>query len=398
MNTIKSAFAVALMAVVLYGVYIALNQPESKPKDDIVDLLDENNFDLPKIERGGSAFDRKHRHSHSHDDADQADPSVYGDLPDNDDGEDEEEHSSIERATFNKSSDDAMSEEPEAPQNSSDPFNNRHKKRPDAAPAIEESEETIDYPPKGVGVSPEQAKAESDAARLRRQQYAFDQAFAAAKAKVDANECREALIALSAFYGDARLSEEQRTSLHEWLDALAGKVIYSTEHWLAPAYEVRAGETLYDVAKKQRVPFLLLQKINNIRDPEVLVPGTRLKVVPGPFRAEVDVKANEVTLFLGAMYAGRFVFTAGDEEVVPGKYSVVNKEKKRPYYGVEGTLSADDPKNPYGGVWIDLGHGQSIHGSPTSPLPQTLGCIGLAPQDADDLYGILSINSQVIIR
>lgn len=397
MNTIKSAFAVALMAVVLYGVYIALNQPESKTGHSDTSQFEDEDFDLPEIERTGSAFDRKRRESHSHDHASEA--SVY-ESDDLEIGASDHSGDTIDTVAFNDKGDDAnLAEDTETSISSSDPF--KRGKRTETPAASEEAMEGTEEEPeplKGVSIPPEQAKAESDAAKQRRQQYAFDQAFNAAKAKVDAHECREALIALSAFYGDTRLSEEQRTSLHEWLDALAGKVIYSTEHWLAPAYEVRAGETLYDVAKKQRVPYLLLQKINSVRDPEVLVPGTRLKVVPGPFRAEVDLKAGEVTLFLGAMYAGRFVFTPGDEEVVPGKYAVVDKQTKRAYYGPDGTLAADDPKNPYGNVWIDLGHGQSIHGSPASALPQTLGCIGLAPQDAEDLYGILSLNSQVIIR
>lgn len=390
MNTLKSAFAVALMAVVLYGVYIALNQPETRPSKDLSELIDSSELDLPEVSRS-STSSRKPANTESR-------PSVYEDDASYDEmaaADNEIEQASYSGADTEEAELEATLRSQESKRTfSADPFSKSRKSQP--TEEVEDEEPLA--PPKAKSVSPEQARAEVEEAKARRQRYAFDQAFQAAKAKVDANECREALIALSAFYGDPRLSSEQQHSLHEWLDALAGKVIYSTEHWLAPAHEVRTGETLFTVSEKYNVPYLLLKKINSIRDPEVLVPGTRLKVVPGPFRAEVDTQSGEVTLFLGAMYAGRFVFTLGDEPAAPGKYAVVDKQTQRAYYTAEGSLPPKDPKNPYGGVWIDLGRGVSIHGSAVEPTEKTLGCIGLAPRDAEDIYAILSLNSQVIVR
>ncbi len=61
-------------------------------------------------------------------------------------------------------------------------------------------------------------------------------------------------------------------------------MIYSREHLLEVPYEVRLKETLFDVASRCRVPYYLLANINGVSDPQVLVPGTQLKIVPGPFR------------------------------------------------------------------------------------------------------------------
>jgi hypothetical protein len=46
-----------------------------------------------------------------------------------------------------------------------------------------------------------------------------------------------------------------------------------------------------------------LQRINGVKNPEFLVPGTRLKVVRGPFRGEVDLAHHEFTLYLNRLYA-----------------------------------------------------------------------------------------------
>ena len=50
------------------------------------------------------------------------------------------------------------------------------------------------------------------------------------------------------------------------------------------------------------------------------------------------------------------------------------------------------------GWWISLGGEVCIHGSPLSPTPRTLGCVSLSPQDARDVYSILSMGSEVTVR
>jgi lipoprotein-anchoring transpeptidase ErfK/SrfK len=131
------------------------------------------------------------------------------------------------------------------------------------------------------------------------------------------------------------------------------------------------------------------------------VPGTELKIIPGPFRADVNLTKGEVTVFLKDMYAGRFPFTLGNEQPQPGSYKVADKSPQRSYLTADGRqIPANDPTNPYGNAWIDLGHEVSIHGSPSiaSGTNETLGCISLSPQDARDLYGILTLGSEVTIR
>ncbi|MCO6454417.1 MAG: LysM peptidoglycan-binding domain-containing protein, partial [Pirellulaceae bacterium] len=231
---------------------------------------------------------------------------------------------------------------------------------------------------------------------------AFAKAMRTARSQISAGQFRDALHTLSIFHGSPDLTAEEHTQLLDLLDPLAGRVVYSTEHLLEEAYEVRRNETLFDIAERYQVPWQLLQNINGVRDPQVLVPGTKLKVVPGPFRAEVGLERGELTVFLGRLYAGRFPVTFGqDPPPVPGSYEIRDKRFDRAYYGGgSGTIPADDPRNPYGGIWLDLGQELCIHGSPPTqgPAADRLGCISLSPRDARDVYGILSPGSQVVIR
>ena len=219
------------------------------------------------------------------------------------------------------------------------------------------------------------------------------------RAKIDAGEWYEALLKLSFYYGSENLSDTERRELLDLLDPLAGKVVYSNEHLIEAAYQVQGNETLQDIAQRHHVPWQLLANVNGLPNPQAVAPGTQLKIVKGPFRADVSTSRNELTLYAGKLYAGRFTIAVGNNPAPqPGEYRVTGKLPGRTYYAGNGqTIAVGDPANPYGGIWIDLGQDVGIHGSGARG-PSGDGCISLSSADANDLYGILSKGSSVVIR
>jgi lipoprotein-anchoring transpeptidase ErfK/SrfK len=227
----------------------------------------------------------------------------------------------------------------------------------------------------------------ANAIRTADRQYAADQPM-------------DALLTLSLFYNSPDLTSSDREALISRLDPLAASVIYSRRHLLEQPHRVAANETLMEIAAKYELPWQLLANINGIEDPVAVVPGTELKVVRGPFRAEVDPTRNELTIFLRDLYAGRFKIAVGTEPAPqPGTYTIQEKQSARTFYDRNGSpVPPGDARNPYGTVWMDLGKQLCIHGSPDRVTPSTAGCISLSGNDADDLYGILSQGSSVTIR
>jgi LysM repeat protein len=227
----------------------------------------------------------------------------------------------------------------------------------------------------------------------------YQRAMKMAQSLIADGDYHAALSTLSVFYKSQDLSDEEHRELLDLLDPLAGRVIYSREHLLEPPYTVRRNETLMDIAGNYSIPFKLLQKINGIENPNVLLPGSQLKVVTGPFRAEVDLEAHELTVFLGRLYAGRFPITLGtDPKPVEGDFHVRDKQLNKAYFSMDGrTVPGDSPANPFGGVWLDLGREVCIHGSPLGGVDTQRGCVSLSPRDADDVYSILSVGSKVRI-
>jgi len=220
---------------------------------------------------------------------------------------------------------------------------------------------------------------------------------------IQAGQLDEALVALSRIYDNPALPPALARQLTPMLDSLAGTVIYSRQHLLEPPYRVKEGDTLDSIAQQYNIPWQLLARINGIEDPQRLVPGQTLKVVRGPFSAVVNLDRYELTLKLGERYAGRFPIGIGrDSPRLEGTYTVRDKLVNPVYYGPDGfRANGGEANNPLGRFLLDLGEQVGIHGTNDVRWvgrDDGRGAICLGDRDIDDLFGILSIGSRVVIQ
>ena len=216
----------------------------------------------------------------------------------------------------------------------------------------------------------------------------FENSWQAIEDDVRNRELANALVRLSAWYESDQLSRDQAEKAQGMLDQLAGTVVYSQEHHILPEHVVRDGETLTDVATQYEVPVTFLARVNGLRSPADVTPGRTLKVVPGPFRAEVNRELSQVTLFLGRHYAGRFAARFGDDLPVDvANYEVARIEQV-------GTGQSGDYWIGLRGDKITVGHRVGIH----VDRGDSQCCIGLSPTDVDDLASILSVGSRITVK
>ena len=234
----------------------------------------------------------------------------------------------------------------------------------------------------------------------------FEATWQSVQADVQSGQLGNALLSLSAWYGEPSLTTEQRDRCLNQLDQLAGAVIYSRDSFLEPAHVVQHGETLSDVARQYGVASEFLARVNGVSTPNQLRFGETLKVVRGPFRAEVDRNAGMLTLYIGRYYAGRFKVKTG-EALPPGSasYEIVSVEAGHPYFDSRtgDRVDSDDPANPYGARWLGLRGNQSaaadevgIHVDKNAGSQIT--SIAVSAVDADDLSVILTVGSRVDVR
>jgi LysM repeat protein len=204
-------------------------------------------------------------------------------------------------------------------------------------------------------------------------------------------------------YNVPELPPAQARQITQLLDQVAGTVIYSRHYPLEPPYKVQSGDRLDQIAQRYNVPWELLARINGLRNPERLTPGQELKVVRGPFNAVINLDRYEMTLMLQDRYAGRFPIGIGrDKAKLEGTYTVRDKIVAPIYQGPDGaTAGAGEANNPLGRFLLDLGNQVGIHGTSDRGnvgRAEGRGSICLSDRDIDDVFGILSIGSRVVIQ
>jgi LysM repeat protein len=218
----------------------------------------------------------------------------------------------------------------------------------------------------------------------------FAAAWQAVEMALERDELTRAHRMLSQWRAEPNLSPAERQQVEGLLSQLAGSVVYSNEHRLEPAYVVQPGETLATIAEDYNVPWQLLAKINGVETVDAVQPGQQLKVIRGPFNAEVDLARGEVVLLLDERYAGRFPVHVEGQAPTTGEWRVGQKRLDAPNQPVVGEGQKVVLEN-LTGEQVELSAG------PTPPLGAR-GRLTIASNDLADLYDILSVGSAVTVR
>ena len=198
------------------------------------------------------------------------------------------------------------------------------------------------------------------------------------------NDLAGALKTASEWRGNETLSPAESDQLKNLLSELAGTVVYSMEHRLEPPYTVRTGETLETIAKQYKVPWQLLAKINGVSNSDGVQAGQQIKVIRGPFDAEVMLSSSELVLTLDDQYAGRFPVQI-DGMVNSASTWRVDQKQLTPIGFTTGRL-----------IVLRNEQGETITLSDTRQTATTHQAqLRVASNDATDLYDILSIGSVV---
>jgi len=179
-------------------------------------------------------------------------------------------------------------------------------------------------------------------------------------------------------------------------------------------HTVQSGEVLSTINRKEGtdVGYGLMAHVNRMSNPNKIRLGQPLKIVQGPFHAEVIKSAYRMDIYSGPadqpdqwQYVRSFKVGLGENNGTPVGEFVIKKDSKlenpawvNPRTGER--FSADDPENPIGEYWMGLkGIGASeihesygIHGTidPESiGGSQSMGCVRLADDDVAFVYNLL---------
>jgi len=215
---------------------------------------------------------------------------------------------------------------------------------------------------------------------------------------IDAGRDVEAHKKLSAWYWNY---PDERSRILNSLESLAESIFFASQPHYEEPYVIEPGDQLRKIASKYKISWQYLARLNRV-DPRKIRFGQKLKVVRGPFDAVVDLSDYELTILCHGLFVRRYQVGIGKDGSSPlGKFSVKDKLEDPVYYGPDGVISNDDPANPLGERWIDIGDSFGIHGTiePDSiGKSESRGCIRMLNDDVAEVYDFLTVGSTVWIR
>jgi len=186
-------------------------------------------------------------------------------------------------------------------------------------------------------------------------------------------------------------------------------------------YTIQSGDSLEKIVRRQKLgcDWRLVARLNNIKKPESIRAGQRIKLPKGPFSAVVSKRDYRIDLCVGAG-SDRVVIASlpvglgatngtptGRFRVRPGS-KLLNPEWVHPVTGQH--FDADDPKNPIGEHWLGLEGmdeansklaGYGIHGTidvESIGNNRSLGCVRLLADDVAIVWESLADGADVEIR
>lgn len=218
-------------------------------------------------------------------------------------------------------------------------------------------------------------------------------------AQIRRQEVLPAHRALSKLYWNQR---DLRPEVLPRLEETSRLIFFSPKPHFVEPYVIQPNDQLRVIARKHQLSWEYLANLNQV-DPRRIQLGQKLKVLKGPFAAVVDLNEFALTIHLQGYFVKRYLVGIGKDGASPvGKFTVLNKVENPQYTGPDGrVISADDPQNPLGERWIDLGDSYGIHGT-TEPdsigKAASRGCIRMRHEDVIEVYNFLINGSEVVIR
>ncbi len=208
-------------------------------------------------------------------------------------------------------------------------------------------------------------------------------------------------------------AEEIRERLTEINEVLVFSPTVVRGDPFAESYTFQRGDYLVRIAPRYDVYASFLQRINRVADPSRINAGASLKMIRGPFHAQVDKSDYRLDLYLGgppgsasAVYVRSFAVGLGENDSTPNGGWIVreNSRTHNPSWRNPRTgefFKPDDPLNPIGDYWIGMRgtdpdtsaiEGIGLHGTiePESIGRQmSMGCIRLLDDDIALLFDCL---------
>ncbi len=182
-----------------------------------------------------------------------------------------------------------------------------------------------------------------------------------------------------------------------WNDIFSKDIVQGSKQ-----YEVKSGDSLYVIAKKNHTTVDLIKKQNDLKSDTLRV-GKKLKVQTEPFSIDVSKSKNVLTLFGGNHAVKKYSVATGKESNTPvGTFKIKDKLENPTWYKKGEVIPPGVPENGLGTRW--LGFDKPSYGIHGTNAPETIGtqasegCIRMLNADVEELFSLVPAGTEVRVQ
>ena len=176
-------------------------------------------------------------------------------------------------------------------------------------------------------------------------------------------------------------------------------------------YAIRAGDSIKILARRHGCTAELIIRANNIRNPDRIQIGDRLRILDKPaFAIRIGKTTNDLLLTLNGAFFKRYTVGTGMYGRTPvGTFRIQDKIENPPWWRPDGqVVPFGDPENILGTRWMSLAstgetppaRGYGIHGTwdpATLGKQSSAGCIRMRNSDVEELFMLVPDGAPVMI-
>ena len=176
-------------------------------------------------------------------------------------------------------------------------------------------------------------------------------------------------------------------------------------------YTVQDGDSIKAIAQKFGTTVDLIVESNQLKRPDVIKPGDRLRVFAGKLAIRVSKSRHDLLLTSNGRFFKRYRVGTGKYDRTPAGTFVVSERIKEPvWWRADGkTIPFGDKENILGTRWLALKatgnteavKGYGIHGTwdnDSIGKAESAGCIRLRNEEVEELFELVPTGTEVTIE
>jgi lipoprotein-anchoring transpeptidase ErfK/SrfK len=176
-------------------------------------------------------------------------------------------------------------------------------------------------------------------------------------------------------------------------------------------YVVQEGDSVRAIAQKFGTTVDLIVESNELKRPDVIKPGDRLRVFGGKLAIKVSKSRHDLLVTSNGKFFKRYTVGTGKFDRTPvGTFVVSDRIKEPVWWKADGqTIAFGDKENILGTRWMALKatgtteavKGYGIHGTWNNESigkAESAGCIRLKNEDVEELFGMIPVGAEVEIE